>query len=111
MKARCTMIGRTTNDIHRVAMSIAALTRVLGAGVAVHAARMLQNGRDLPEYLRILRAAILGSKLPNAIAGTEHRESCEDSRADIKSARSSGCPHHVHHYDPNQLSYDLPAAA
>ena len=101
MKARCTMIGRTTNDIHRVAMSIAALTWILDAGVAVHAARMLQNGRDLPEYLRILRAAILGSKLPNVIAGSEHRESREDGRFGIKSARSSGCRYHVHHYDPN----------
>ena len=97
MKAWCAMIGRTTNDIHRVAMSIAALPRVLSADVAVHAPRMLQNGRDLSEYLCIRSTAIPSSELSNAIPDGKHRKSGEDGRAGIKSARSSGWCSQFHH--------------
>jgi hypothetical protein len=49
LKASGRSVAWPSDDIHRVAMSIVALARIVNASIAIHAARMLQDRRNLLE--------------------------------------------------------------
>lgn len=55
MKAGCATPIRTARHVRQMTVAIIALPRKFSVGVAVHAARVLQDGRHLFEQLGGLR--------------------------------------------------------
>jgi hypothetical protein len=80
MKARCAPIRRPARHVHGVAVPVVPLPREVRTRVTVHAARMLKNRRQLPEFLSSLLKSILRSSVLDEHDGPRRNDDADDRR-------------------------------